>query len=70
MGVVLYVLVCGALPFDGRTLPDFKQRIMAGKFRIPYFMSLGEYCKLNYTGNNEVFLVWTSNVILLSKFLL
>ncbi|XP_002157840.2 serine/threonine-protein kinase SIK3 isoform X1 [Hydra vulgaris] len=39
MGVVLYVLVCGALPFDGRTLPDLRQRVLTGKFRIPYFMS-------------------------------
>ena len=70
MGVVLYVLVCGALPFDGRTLPDFKQRIMAGKFRIPYFMSLGEYYVLNYWGNSKVFLRQTPNVILFSKFLL
>ena len=67
---MLYVLVCGALPFDGRTLPDFKQRIMAGKFRIPYFMSLGEYYVLNYWGNSKVFLRQTPNVILFSKFLL
>ena len=67
---MLYVLVCGALPFDGRTLPDFKQRIMAGKFRIPYFMSLGEYYVLNYRGNSKVFLRQTPNVILFSKFLL
>lgn len=43
MGVVLYVLVCGALPFDGQTLFDLKQRVLAGKFRIPYFMSSGLY---------------------------
>ena len=41
MGVVLYVLVCGALPFDARTLPDLKQTVLNGKFRIPYFMSEG-----------------------------
>lgn len=39
MGVVLYVLVCGAMPFDARTLHDLKQTVLAGKFRIPYFMS-------------------------------
>ncbi|XP_029428685.1 LOW QUALITY PROTEIN: serine/threonine-protein kinase SIK2 [Rhinatrema bivittatum] len=39
MGVVLYVLVCGALPFDGPTLPILRQRVLEGRFRIPYFMS-------------------------------
>ncbi|XP_071484409.1 serine/threonine-protein kinase SIK1-like [Diadema antillarum] len=39
LGVVLYVLVCGALPFDANTLPQLKERVLAGKFRIPYFMS-------------------------------
>ena len=39
MGVVLYVLVCGALPFDGQTLPDLKRRVLQGRFRIPFFMS-------------------------------
>lgn len=42
MGVVLYVLVCGALPFDGPTLPILRQRVLEGRFRIPYFMSEGK----------------------------
>lgn len=42
MGVVLYVLVCGALPFDGPTLPVLRQRVLEGRFRIPYFMTEGE----------------------------
>ncbi|CAL4065146.1 unnamed protein product [Meganyctiphanes norvegica] len=39
LGVVLYVLVCGALPFDGATLPALRDRVLSGRFRIPYFMS-------------------------------
>ncbi|XP_007228754.3 serine/threonine-protein kinase SIK1 isoform X2 [Astyanax mexicanus] len=39
LGVVLYVLVCGSLPFDGATLPILKQRVTEGRFRVPYFMS-------------------------------
>jgi serine/threonine-protein kinase SIK3 len=39
LGVVLYVLVCGALPFDGVTLHDLKHVVIGGKFRIPFFMS-------------------------------
>jgi serine/threonine protein kinase len=41
LGVVLYVLVCGALPFDGSTLHSLRNRVIAGKFRIPFFMSTG-----------------------------
>nr|XP_018910956.1 PREDICTED: serine/threonine-protein kinase SIK2-like [Bemisia tabaci] len=39
LGVVLYVLVCGALPFDGSTLHSLRDRVLSGRFRIPYFMS-------------------------------
>ncbi|CAK1546559.1 unnamed protein product [Leptosia nina] len=39
LGVVLYVLVCGALPFDGGTLSELRSVVVSGKFRIPYFMS-------------------------------
>lgn len=39
MGVVLYVLVCGALPFDGRTLQSLRLRILSGQFGVPFFMS-------------------------------
>ncbi|XP_046421579.1 serine/threonine-protein kinase SIK3-like isoform X5 [Neodiprion virginianus] len=39
LGVVLYVLVCGALPFDGPTMQSLRSVVISGKFRIPYFMS-------------------------------
>lgn len=39
LGVVLYVLVCGSLPFDGPTLHALRNVVIDGKFRIPYFMS-------------------------------
>ncbi|XP_016957241.1 uncharacterized protein LOC108029485 isoform X3 [Drosophila biarmipes] len=39
LGVVLYALVCGALPFDGKTIMELKSRVVLGKFRIPFFMS-------------------------------
>ena len=41
LGVVLYVLVCGALPFDAATLPALRDRVLSGRFRIPFFMSTG-----------------------------
>ena len=46
LGVVLYVLVCGALPFDGSTLQSLRDRVLSGRFRIPYFMSSGRRCCL------------------------
>ncbi|XP_057318400.1 serine/threonine-protein kinase SIK3-like isoform X2 [Microplitis mediator] len=39
LGVVLYVLVCGALPFDGPTMKSLRSVVISGKFRIPFFMS-------------------------------
>lgn len=39
LGVVLYVLVCGAFPFDGENLHALRDRVISGRFRIPYFMS-------------------------------
>ncbi|TRY89248.1 hypothetical protein DNTS_022904 [Danionella cerebrum] len=39
LGVVLYVLVCGSLPFDADSLPALRQRVTEGRFRIPFFMS-------------------------------
>lgn len=41
LGVVLYVLVCGALPFDGTNLQMLRDRVLQGRFRIPFFMSEG-----------------------------
>ncbi|CAD5121174.1 DgyrCDS9709 [Dimorphilus gyrociliatus] len=39
LGVVLYVLVCGSLPFDGESLAALRERVCAGRFRVPFYMS-------------------------------
>ncbi|XP_076838802.1 serine/threonine-protein kinase SIK1-like [Brachyhypopomus gauderio] len=39
LGVVLYVLVCGTLPFVEATLPALKQSVTQGHFPVPHFMS-------------------------------
>lgn len=41
LGVVLYVLVCGSLPFDGQSLQILRDRVLSGRYRIPFFMSTG-----------------------------
>ena len=38
LGVVLYVLVSGTLPFDGPTLMDLRERVVKCQYRIPWFM--------------------------------
>jgi len=39
LGVVLYVLVSAALPFDGETVHEVRDRVLEGRFRVPYYMS-------------------------------
>lgn len=41
IGVILYVLTTGSLPFDASSLPKLRAKIIAGKFKAPYFMSSG-----------------------------
>lgn len=59
LGVVLYVLVCGALPFDGSTLQSLRDRVLSGRFRIPFFMSTG-ICQTNYILSNYILIKHTS----------
>ena len=39
LGVCLYVLVSGSLPFDGATLHDLRSRIVSCQYRIPFYLS-------------------------------
>lgn len=39
LGVILYTLVSGALPFDGTNLKELRERVLRGKYRIPFYMS-------------------------------
>lgn len=39
LGVILYTLVSGTLPFDGNNLKELRERVLRGKYRVPFYMS-------------------------------
>jgi MAP/microtubule affinity-regulating kinase len=44
LGVILYVLCTGCLPFDGNSLKEIREVVCRGKYKIPYYLS--EKCEL------------------------
>lgn len=41
LGVVLYVLVCGYLPFDAQVFNALRAQVINGAYKIPFFLSEG-----------------------------
>ncbi|RKP00066.1 hypothetical protein CXG81DRAFT_13673, partial [Caulochytrium protostelioides] len=39
IGVILYVLTTGCLPFDGKNLQEMRESVCRGKYRIPFYLS-------------------------------
>ena len=40
LGVLLYCIVCGTVPFKANTLPDLHKAILQGKYELPEFLSV------------------------------
>ena len=47
LGVVLYVLVCGYLPFEAQLYNVLKSQVISGSYKIPFFLSEGKFLKIN-----------------------
>ncbi|TGZ58582.1 hypothetical protein CRM22_009567 [Opisthorchis felineus] len=39
LGVILYTLVSGSLPFDAQHLKELQSRVIRGKYRVPFYMT-------------------------------
>lgn len=37
--MLLYIFVCGHLPFDSTNLAELRKRVLAGQFRLPFYIS-------------------------------
>ena len=42
LGVVLYVLVCGYLPFEAQSFNLLKSQVVNGAYKLPFFLSEGK----------------------------
>lgn len=47
MGVLLYALLCGFLPFDDENISALYRKIQDGKYEKPIWLSAGSLCMLN-----------------------
>ncbi len=37
--MLLYIFVCGHLPFDSNNVPELRKRVLIGQYRLPFFIS-------------------------------
>jgi serine/threonine protein kinase len=57
-GIVLYVLVCGKVPFDDQSMPQLHAKIKKGHVDYPPWLSAGRY----YPSSNNAQLLITNRV--------
>jgi serine/threonine protein kinase len=49
-GIVLYVLVCGKVPFDDQSMPQLHAKIKRGVVDYPQWLSAGKSKKISHYG--------------------
>jgi hypothetical protein len=55
LGVVLYVLVCGQLPFEARAFNALRAQVISGSYKTPFFLSKGLFNIFDYPIRKENF---------------
>jgi 5'-AMP-activated protein kinase catalytic alpha subunit len=68
MGVLLYALLCGFLPFDDESISSLYKKIQQGVYEKPSWLSSGSIQLLDQVSTNESFYrfkkkCFTSNAI-------
>ena len=58
-GIVLYVLVCGKVPFDDQSMPALHAKIKRGLVEYPAWLSVGEY-RCVFGHRHDRLLTWTA----------
>ena len=39
LGVILYTMVSACLPFDGTAMKELREKVLRGRYRVPYYMT-------------------------------
>ena len=42
LGVLLYIFVCGHLPFDSQNFGELRKQVLSGQVRLPFYLSSGK----------------------------
>ncbi|OUM65577.1 hypothetical protein PIROE2DRAFT_7419 [Piromyces sp. E2] len=57
LGVILYVMTTGCLPFNGKNLQEVRESVCRGKYRIPFYITDRMYLILKCYFFSKFFIV-------------